>query len=139
MSMKPLDIVKKLNKAKRDSTKIKIIEDAWNKDCDDFFTAIELSVSPTFNFGLEKVPEILEEDDGDLSSFTFDDFVWRCYDLASNKLSIKEKKEIINDMAMNANITEWNNLYRKILLKKFHETLPMELIHETLKRLTSNS
>lgn len=139
MIMKPLDIVKKLEKSKRDSTKIKTIEEAWKKDCDDFFTAIELSISPNFNFGLDKVPEILEEDDGDLSTFTFDDFVWRCYDLASGKLSLKEKKEIVNDMAMNANITEWNLLYRKILLKNFHEKLPMDLIRETLKRLTTNN
>ncbi len=46
---------------------------------------------------------------------------------------------MVLDMANNANITEWNSLYRRILLKNLHSTLPIDLIKETLIRLTTKN
>lgn len=84
---------------------------------------------------LEKIPEI-EEDDGFEGNFTFEEFASLFDKVTQVNANKEEARLLVLDAANEADVYEWNNFYRKILLKKLHLDLPMPVIIETLKELT---
>jgi hypothetical protein len=129
-----LDIVKSLLDPEADHAAL--IEQAWNSDADEFFMGLDLALNPNLNFGLTKVPAIDEEDDGS-GNLTFAEFYNLAMRLAHNDLMGELAKQAVIDAALRSNVTEWNMWYRRILLKTLHKFLPMEIIQQTLIRLTT--
>lgn len=128
-----VDVFKKLiNTSNRDEQRLLIME-AWNNDCEEFFLGVALAMN--YSFGLDKVPEIEDADDGS-GTLTFDEFNKLAMALAQGQLVGLEAKKAVNAAAMAANVTEWNLWYRKILLKSLTKHLPLSVIKETLLELT---
>lgn len=135
-SMTPLQIIQKLNQAKTDKAKAKIIKIAWQSDCEDFFVGVELSFNLSVNFGLKSAPEIQDVDDGSPGSLSFKEFYQLAVQLSQSQLNPDQITESVTDAAMRANVTEWNEWYRRILLKTLPKYLPMNIIKDTLVELT---
>jgi hypothetical protein len=133
----PLSVLERLAKAKTSKKRRSIIKEAWDSDSEEFFIGLELSSDPTLDFGITSAPLIEDIDDGSEGSYTFRQFYDLCQRLAHEALSSSERKNLIYDAAERANISAWNLWYRKILLKKLHQELPMLDIIEELKLLTN--
>lgn len=136
MPVRAVDTLKKLLVASTPAQQAQVIKDAWNSDQEEFFLGIDLASNPVYNFGLEKVPEIADVDDGS-GDFSFEDFYNLAMLLAEGKLTGADAKNAVKQAALAANITEWNMWYRRILLKTLPKYLPTTVIRETLLELTS--
>lgn len=133
----PLEILEKLDQSKTDKKKLDIIKQAWDRDAEEFFFGVALAFDDNVDFGLKKVPEIQDEDDGAPGEFTFNDFCILSQKLTSKELKGKDVAKAIEDAAMQSNISEWNLWYRRILLKTLHKYLPMEVLKIFLTSLTN--
>lgn len=133
--MRPVDIIEKLMDPTEDHPAL--IKWAWDNDQENFFVGIDLAVSPHYDFGIDKVPEIQDEDDEIESAFSFSDFYNLAMKLSKGELIGLEARTAIRDAAMIANVREWNLWYRRILLKNLHKHLPIQTIQNELIRLTS--
>lgn len=135
--MRPVDIVLALMAESNTEKQKHIIRHAWKNDITNFFVGLEIATNPTYDFGIDEVPLIDDDDDGYEGDFSFDEF----YDLANRMLSRelvdRKAKEALYEAASVANITEWNQWYRRILLHTLPKVLPMNIIKETLMELTS--
>lgn len=131
-----IDIVKQLIQTSDIEKQTQIVKKAWEEDCDEFFVGIEMSLDESLDFKLKSVPEIQDPDDGEEGTFKFDDFKVLTAKLLDPELDDKTRKNLVNEAALSANITEWNLWYRRILLKNLHKYLPFEVIASTLMNLT---
>ena len=134
-NMKLKQIIKRLTMTKDPKLQKEVVLGAW-EHCDHFFTGLQMSCDETVVVKLSKIAEIQDDDDGFDGGFTFDEFT-KIYDEATQvNYDEQRTKELINEAIAKVDIYEWNNFYRKILLKKFHEDMPMDVIIETLQELT---
>lgn len=134
--MKPVDIIEKLMDPSEDHSSI--IKWAWDNDLEDFFIGIDLAISPHYSFGIDKIPEIQDEEEDDIdSNFSFSDFYDLSMKLSKREIVGLEARIAIRNAAMNADVREWNLWYRRILLKNLHKYLPIQTIQNELIRLTS--
>jgi hypothetical protein len=133
----PVAIVQKLLIAKTKKLQEKILCDAWEFNCDDFFLGLQMAVDPDIKFNLISAPEIQDVDTGDPGTFTFVDFRKLAKNLVDKDIVGDVAKRAIVDAALKANITEWNLWYRRILLKTLPNVLPMDVVISTLSRLTT--
>ena len=131
----PLEIIEKLNQAKTDKKMLEVIKSAWERDSEEFFFGVALAFDEKVDFGLKKVPEIQDPDDGNPGEFSFNDFCNLAQKLTKKELKGKELSAAIEEAALKSNISEWNLWYRKILLKTLHKSLPMNLIKTFLEEL----
>lgn len=130
-----MSVYELIEKIKRSSPKVieKILEKEWISDNEDLFLCLELSISDDFNLNLKKIPYI-EDEEYFQTKFTFKDFYYHIIGISN--LDYDERRKTINSFAENCNANEWNNFYRKILLKQLHLDLPMDIISEVLRKLS---
>lgn len=127
-------LLKRLKMTKKPELQRELILDAW-QNCDNFFVGLQMSCDPTSKVAVQKVVQI-DTDDGVAGTFSFDDFV-RLWDKVTQiDADPEEARELIIDAAMTADFTEWNTFYRRILLKKLQDDLPMDVIAQVLSELT---
>lgn len=131
---KPIDIVLRLMDPQADHKAV--IAEAWDQDCEEFFIGLDMAINPSYEFNLDKVPG-LPEDDEEPGTLTFAQFFNAAMNLANGKLLPEQASQVVEDTAMTANALEWNMWYRRILLKSLHKHLPMETIQKELIRLTT--
>jgi hypothetical protein len=134
--MRAVDIAVELGKANTDRQRDAAVRRAWN-ECEEFFLGLQMSVDPEARPPLPSVPQFEEEDDGFAGSFTFAEFtaIWAI--ITAPSCTAEAAKEIVWEAAERANVTEWNQWYRRILLKTLHTTLPMDRVAHVLKELTA--
>jgi hypothetical protein len=132
-----LDIIQKLEAASGESRQDieQIILDLWISGERNFFIAAQLASNFDINYHIGSVPKLVEEIDGFVSSFTWDDFHLLTKKLRSTKYDIKEKKSLVIDAAEGADALEWNNFYRHILLKQF-PWVKIKTINKILRKLS---
>lgn len=131
---KPIQIIEQLMNP--ECNVAKVIEDAWKAESEDFWIGLDLSLNPTIDFKVERVPEIDDEDDG-TGNFSFNQFHNLAVALAQDPLDADARYKLLSEAAMVANVKEWNLWYRRILTKSLHKYLPMEEIRKQLTRLTT--
>ena len=134
--MQPIMIIQKLALTKSKPAQSKIISDAWESDSEEFFLGLEMALDPNLNFHVVSVPEIQDPDDGDVGTFSFNDFLILSRSLANGNLKGDVVENLLIEAAQKANISEWNLWYRRILLKTLANSLPLDIIRSTLSRLT---
>ena len=61
--MEAIEVIDKLNKVKSAKAKEKVITEAWNADCIDFFKGVNNGLDPFAKLSIDKIPLITEEDD----------------------------------------------------------------------------
>lgn len=132
--MKLSQLIKRLKMVKKPELQKELIKEAW-QSCDEFFVGLQLSCDPTTRVVVEKIANI-DVDDGQPGTFTFQDFIVLFDTVTQIDADPDKARELIIDAAMTADYHEWNFFYRRILLKKLQEDLPMDIIAETLVELT---
>jgi hypothetical protein len=132
--MKVTQLIKRLKMTKKPDLQKELILQAW-EECEHFFVGLQLSCDPTTRIPLTKLVQI-DEDDGSGSSLTFEQFVDLYDQVTQINVTEEEARELIIDAALRSEMDEWNLFYRKILLKKLQDDLPMDVIASTLSELT---
>ncbi len=132
--MKVAQLIKRLNMTKKPELQRELVLEAW-QSCDNFFVGLQLSCDPNTKIPVSKIPEI-DVDDGFESTFTFEDFMTLYDKVTQVDVTAEAARELIIDAAGVADFTEWNTFYRRILLKKLQNDLPMEVIAQVLSELT---
>ena len=135
--MRAVDIILQLLSTADPAKQAQIIRIAWEQDLTDFWIGLEMATNPEFDFNLKGVPYIDEEDDGDQGEFDFSAFYDLALKLANGDLTTRAADAAVYDAAGICNITEWNQWYRRILLKNLPQVLPMAVIQSTLLELTT--
>lgn len=135
--MRAVDIVLQLLETADPLKQAEIIKQAWLQDITDFWIGLEMATNPEFTFDLKGVPFIDEDDDGDPGNFDFSAFYDLAFKLSNRDLTARAADAAVFDAAGVCNITEWNQWYRRILLKNLHQVLPMTVIQSTLLELTT--
>lgn len=132
-------ILEKLSKAKSDKRIESIITDAWNRDSEEFFLGLQYSIDPMIDYKVHKCPRY-EEDIDEPGEFNFDAFFILTNKITRAKnISMEEVSDLIRDAASKANPKEWNNFYRRIILKELHNDIKISSIIPVLSKLTNQS
>jgi len=127
-------LLKRLKMTKKPEIQKELILQAWQEN-ENFFVGLQLSCDPTTKVVVDKVAHFDVEDDAP-GSFSFQDFI-NLYDQVTQvDMDPSKARELILDAAAEANAAEWNHFYRRILLKKLQDDLPMDVIAKTLSELT---
>jgi hypothetical protein len=134
--LKPLEILQKLDHAKTDKAKHKIIKEAWLNDNDEFFIGVQYAVDQSKKFNITSVP-VVQDDDEESGDLTFLEFLKVANKISSSETTTELASKLVNDAALKANIFEWNLWYRRILLKTLPKYLPMTIIKDCLSTLTN--
>lgn len=135
--MRAVDIVLQLLATADAEKQAAIVREAWDQDITDFWVGLELATNPSYDMNLREVPFIEDEDDGDPGDFDFSAFYDLAMKLINRDLAPRAVDQALYDAASVCNITEWNQWYRRILLKNLHLVLPMNVIQNTLIELTT--
>ena len=127
-------LVKRLKLTKKPDLQKELILEAWKK-CEHFFVGLQMSCDPTSKVAVSKIVSI-DADDGAPGTFTFEDFQTLWDKVTQVDANPEEARELIIDAAMTADFAEWNTFYRRILLQKLQEDVPMDVIATVLSELT---
>lgn len=132
--MKLSQFLKRLNITTDPKLQRSLILEAW-ETCEQFFVGLQFSSDPHYQVQISKIIE-MTDDDGYSGSFTFEQFVELFGKATDPKIDPEEIKKLILAAANECNFHEWNLFYRKILLKKLHKEVPMDIITDVLAELT---
>lgn len=132
--MTPIDIVLSLMDPQGDHSKT--LKAAWDRDVEHFWIGLSLGTSPQYDFAVDRVPG-LPEDDDEPGTLTFEEFYDLAMKLHHGELEGNAAHDAIENAAMTADAKEWNLWYRRILLKSLTKHLPMDVIQKELIRLTT--
>lgn len=132
--MPPVQIIDKLNKLKTKSSKLKLLRQAWDSDSETFFIGIQISMDKSVDFMCDKVPAWDDNEDGS-DSLNFEEFYNFYLMVKSGRFNKETSHKKILELANKAGSREWNEFYRKILLKRLHYDLPIDIIITLLKQI----
>lgn len=136
--MPPILIIDKLSSLKTKSSKLRLLKQAWDSDSESFFIGIQISLDNNVDFMQENVPAWDDNDDVS-ESLNFEDFYNFYLKTKSGEYTKEEAKTKILELANKAGSREWNEFYRKILLKRLHYDLPMDIITTLFKQIADEN
>lgn len=135
--MKTVEIIKKIESDNSRLFKESIIEEAWNSGNREFFEGCILCYNSFITFGIQKVPEIVDEDDELFqTTYTFTNFKKLTESLSKRELTGNAARDAVKDAANQANIDEWNLFFRRILIKDLRCGLSETTINKVLKKIS---
>ncbi len=116
--MKPYEIIAKLEGTSGRLEKERILQDAWQAGCTEFFDGAKLAYDALVTFGIKKVPVIDGEDDpGFAPTLTWTKFRDILGKLQKRELTGNLARDVLRSAADVSSTAEWNGWYRRILLK----------------------
>lgn len=132
--MKPHDVITALEGTSSKLEKEQIVREAFLAECYDFFVGAQLAYDALVTFGVKKAPK-LSEDDGSASSVIMDDFLQLTTRLRRRELTGHAARDAIEDFLQKCSFNDWNNFYRRVLLKDLKVGATESTINKALKSL----
>lgn len=129
----PIFIIDKLTTLKTKKSRMNILRQAWDSDSESFFIGLQISMDNDVDFMCDKVPAWSDDDCEE--TLSFEEFYIFYLAVKNMKYTKEEIDNKILELANKAGSKEWNIFYRKILLKKLQDILPMEEIIQFLKTI----
>lgn len=133
----PLVIIDKLNTLKTKKSKLKVLQQAWDNDSEKFFIGLQISLDNDVDFKCKKVPAWNDDDMSE--KLNFEKFYEFYMNVKHKILSNESINDTIIELANESGSKEWNIFYRKIILKKLQDDLPMDIIIEFLSTIEKQS
>jgi len=116
--MKPSEIISRLEATSGRLDKERIIREAWDAGCTEFFQGAKLAYDALVTFGVKKVPLIEGDDEpGFEPTLTWDRFMDVAGKLRRRELTGNSARDVLRAAADASSVAEWNGWYRRILLK----------------------
>lgn len=133
--MNELDIVRALHATTSRKEKEAILENAFMQGNRKFFDAMTLAYDSLITFGVKKIPEIVDEDDGSEGSFTYENFIDLSNKLRTRKLTGHAARDALLDACDRCNVSMWNEFYRRVLLKDMRCGIDTSTVNSALKKI----
>ena len=131
----PWDIIVELEADNSRLAKESILRREAINNNDLFFLGINLALNPFITFGVKKIPEKSNKDGAGLRWTTFKNITDR---LANRALTGNAALLAISDLIDLATIDEWNNWYRRILIKDLRCGVSEKTINNVVKKKYPN-
>ena len=112
--MKPWEIITRLESNNSRIFKEKIIDEQFKQKNWEFFEGINLALDGQITFGVKKVPEKIDEDGPGLVWNVFNEM---CQTFVKRTVTGNSAKDAISEIMKYATKDQWNNWYRRILIK----------------------
>ena len=129
--MHPVALIERLAATSLRRDKERILREALQAGCDEFFAGARLAYDPLDVIGLTKVAEIVE-DDGTTGDYRFADFLRLATAIHRRQLIGMTARDAIHDAAARCEATIWNRFYRRILLKDLRVGIDAKLINKVV-------
>jgi DNA ligase-1 len=135
--MRPVEIIRALQSTNSRTEKEAIIKNAWLANSVEFFQGTLLAYNILITFGVQRVAEIQSDgiEDESHSSFGWPKFENLARKLSNRTLTGHAARDAINAAAEEANIADWNEWYRRILLKDLRAGITETTINKVLKSI----
>lgn len=127
--MKPQYLITKLEEVSGRNEKKDLIRNHLNCGFTEFFEGAKLALDSAVTFGVKKVPSATQ-DTGDLS---WGDFLQLVNKLANREITGNAAQSAINHAINQSNTDQWNNWYRRILIKDLRCGVDLKTINAVLK------
>jgi len=132
MKTQPDYIICRLEEHNGRLDKESILKDAVNEDLDKFFEGLRMALDPLVTFGVKQVP-VKETDNG--QGLSWEVFLDLANKLQSRELSGHAARDAIL-LAMDvATQSQWNNWYRRILIKDLRCGVSEKTVNKVVKKL----
>lgn len=128
--MKPWEIIKELESDNSRLKKEAIIRRESDADNVRFFNGVCMALDGFRTFGVQKVPTSKQDGSG-ITQSEFDDVVRK---LEDRSLTGNQMRDVIQDLCDRSKIEEWNDWYRRILIKD----LRCGVTHKTVNKHSDN-
>ncbi len=116
--MKSHEIIAALEATNSRLDKERIIKQAWDDGCIEFFVGAKMAYDALITFGVKKVPLIEGDDDPNFSpTMTWAKFTDIAGKLQRRELTGNSARDVLRAATDITSIAEWNGWYRRILLK----------------------
>lgn len=112
----PWNVIKELESDNSRLFKQDVIKREFLNRNDDFFEGIKLCLNPLITFGIKKIPE-KKESSSLTGGLTFEDFVKAATYLQNREITGNSAIDLVNQMMTKSTVDQWNNWYRRILIK----------------------
>ena len=118
--MKSYEVIAALEATNSRLDKERIVKQAWDAGCIEFFEGAKLAYNALITFGVKKLPLIEDPDDQNFVQTTnWNEFITLVGKLRRRELTGHAARDALLEMASNTSQVEWNGWYRRILLKDF--------------------
>ena len=131
MTMTPVQVIQQLESDNSRKAKEAVVQSALDADCEEFFEGARLAYDALITFGVKKVPTHGGPDGQGLPWNAFREL---CDNLIARKLTGNAAKEAIELCLGAATQEEWNDWYRRILIKDLRCGLTETTINTVVKR-----
>ena len=135
--MDPVSIITALSSTTKRTEKEQILINDFMCGHRDFFVGAQMCYDQLLTFGVQKVAEITDADDGDLGTFSFSDFLELAHKLRTRQLTGYAARDAILDAADKCHIPTWNIFYRRVLIKDLRAGIDAKTINKVLEKLSA--
>lgn len=132
--MKPYKIIQALQADNSRLAKEAIVAKAATDREDEFFEGCQLALDPLVTFGVKNVPVTKAHGPG-LSSF---EFLSLAESLQKRKLTGHAARDAVQECADKATMHEWNDWYRRILIKDLRCGTSQKTINNVVKKINKD-
>lgn len=130
------DVVLALQNTSGRLDKEQILSDAWNAGCVEFFKGAMMAYDCLRTFGVKKVPFIEDADDPTfVPTITWNKFESIVSKLERRELTGNAARDMLRSLADSSSAREWNNFYRRVLLKDLKCGVTEATINKVLEEL----
>jgi len=127
---KPWNVIADLETHNLRTNKEQIIEAQANTNNKEFFAGCKLALDPMITFGLKQIPEKTGEDGPGLTWDMFDSVVQR---FVQRKITGNVARQAVDTLMNTATLEQWNNWYRRILIKDLRCGVSDKTINKVVK------
>jgi len=132
--MKPWEIITRLESDNSRLFKESVIAEAVKENNVEFFDGISYALDSFTTFGIKKVPEKINENGNGVS---WTDFDCICQRLINRKLTGNLARDSIEQMMNDSTKDQWNNWYRRILIKDLRCGVSEKTVNNVVPHLFS--
>jgi len=134
--MKPYEVIAQLESTSGRLDKERIIRNAWEQGCVEFFAGAKLAYDAMVTFGVKKAPQIEDPDmPGFVSGMNWEKFTALLERLRLRELTGNAARDALRDAANVSSTDEWNGWYRRILLKDLKCGITESTVNKVLESL----
>lgn len=114
-TINPADVVRRLQATTKKTEKEAIVRDAWEQGCTEFFIGAQLAYNKLVTFGVAKAP--ISDTQTDAPDVPWGIFAGLLHGLKTRELTGNAAKKAIQDFADSCPPAQWNDWYRRVLLR----------------------
>lgn len=134
MRLQPDQIIRDLEANSSRLAKEEIIKNAINSDIPEFFHGLRLALDPLVTFGIRAVPEVGDRDFNP-QGLLWETFLTLTEKLASRELTGNQAIQAVQLACDFATQSQWNDWYRRILIKDLKCGLSHKTVNKVCKQL----